>query len=80
MQNFSSQQFTWAAPQPIYQLAGPQQFIYPQGNNFYVPENYAYTPNAFQATMLPQAFQTMAAQDPSWNMDTGASSHLADNT
>ncbi|GKB82307.1 ribonuclease H-like domain-containing protein [Tanacetum coccineum] len=33
-----------------------------------------------QATILPQAFQTMTAQDPSWNMDTGASSHLADNT
>ncbi|GJU76366.1 ribonuclease H-like domain-containing protein [Tanacetum coccineum] len=33
-----------------------------------------------QATILPQAFQTMTAQDPSWNMDTEASSHLADNT
>ncbi|GJU98562.1 ribonuclease H-like domain-containing protein [Tanacetum coccineum] len=36
--------------------------------------------NNFQATMLPQAFHTMTPQDPSWNMDTGASSHLADNT
>ncbi|GJZ36808.1 hypothetical protein Tco_0582999 [Tanacetum coccineum] len=56
--------------------------MYPQGNNFYVPENYVYMPNAFQsqATMLPQAFSTMTPQDPSWNMDTGASSHLADNT
>ncbi|GKA44619.1 hypothetical protein Tco_0737343 [Tanacetum coccineum] len=33
-----------------------------------------------QATILPQAFQTMTAQDPSWNMNTGASSHLTDNT
>ncbi|GKC24496.1 ribonuclease H-like domain-containing protein [Tanacetum coccineum] len=32
-----------------------------------------------QATILPQAFQTMTAQDPSWNIDTRASSHLADN-
>ncbi|GKD09869.1 ribonuclease H-like domain-containing protein [Tanacetum coccineum] len=30
--------------------------------------------------MLPQAFQTITPQDPSWNMDTRASSHLADNT
>ncbi|GJY49746.1 ribonuclease H-like domain-containing protein [Tanacetum coccineum] len=30
--------------------------------------------------MLPQAFQTMTLQQPSWNMDTGASSHLAKNT
>ncbi|GKA91067.1 ribonuclease H-like domain-containing protein [Tanacetum coccineum] len=39
-------------------------------------------PNAFQsqATMLPQAFQTMTPQDPSWNTDTGASSYLTDNT
>ncbi|GJY54750.1 ribonuclease H-like domain-containing protein [Tanacetum coccineum] len=33
-----------------------------------------------QATIFPQAFQTMTAQDPSWNIDTRASSHLADNT
>ncbi|GKE79158.1 hypothetical protein Tco_1545278 [Tanacetum coccineum] len=38
--------------------------------------------NAFQsqATMLPHAFHTMTSQDPVWNMDTGLSSHLADNT
>nr|GEV39324.1 ribonuclease H-like domain-containing protein [Tanacetum cinerariifolium] len=37
-------------------------------------------PNAFQsqATMLPQVFQTSTPQDLSWNMDTGASSYLAD--
>ncbi|GJS94009.1 hypothetical protein Tco_0800977 [Tanacetum coccineum] len=28
----------------------------------------------------PQAFQTMTLQEPNWNMDTGASSHLAENT
>ncbi|GJY08475.1 ribonuclease H-like domain-containing protein, partial [Tanacetum coccineum] len=32
------------------------------------------------ATMLLQAFQTMTLQEPMWNMDTGVSSHLADNT
>ncbi|GKE04193.1 hypothetical protein Tco_1396211 [Tanacetum coccineum] len=31
------------------------------------------------ATILPQAFHTMTPRDPSWNMDTEASSHLADN-
>ncbi|GKD94776.1 ribonuclease H-like domain-containing protein, partial [Tanacetum coccineum] len=33
-----------------------------------------------QATMLPQAFKIITTQDSSWNMDTGASSHLTDNT
>ncbi|GKB88311.1 ribonuclease H-like domain-containing protein [Tanacetum coccineum] len=37
-------------------------------------------PQSSQATMHPEAFHTMTTQDPSWNMDTGASSHLADNT
>ena len=37
---------------------------------------YMYAP-----TMILQAFQLMALPDPAWNtMDTGASSHLADNT
>ncbi|GKD15094.1 ribonuclease H-like domain-containing protein [Tanacetum coccineum] len=33
-----------------------------------------------QVNMLSQAFQTMTYQNPSWNMDTKESSHLADNT
>ncbi|GKG01675.1 hypothetical protein Tco_0306380 [Tanacetum coccineum] len=32
--------------------------------------------NASQATSLPSAFSTMTVQDPTWNMDTGSSSHL----
>ncbi|GKG03565.1 hypothetical protein Tco_0311201, partial [Tanacetum coccineum] len=46
-----------------------------------VPGTYAM-PSSFipQATMLPHAFQTMTLQEPAWNMDTGASSHLAENT
>ncbi|GKA28374.1 ribonuclease H-like domain-containing protein [Tanacetum coccineum] len=66
-----------------FEISGPQAHLTAQqGSPFYVPRNYAYMPNAFQsqATMLPQAFQTMTPQDPSWNMDTGASSHLTDNT
>ncbi|GJS98545.1 ribonuclease H-like domain-containing protein [Tanacetum coccineum] len=47
-----------------------------------IPYGQAYLPwiQQSQATMLPQAFQTMTPQDHSWNMDTGVSSHLADNT
>ncbi|GJT90111.1 retrovirus-related pol polyprotein from transposon TNT 1-94 [Tanacetum coccineum] len=32
------------------------------------------------ALALPYAFHTMTLQNPNWNMDTGASSHLANNT
>ncbi|GKA93333.1 hypothetical protein Tco_0815319 [Tanacetum coccineum] len=69
------------AQQPIYQVTGPLQPMYPHDNNLYVPRNFAYMPNALQsqATMLPQKFQ-MTPQDPSWNMEIGASSYLADNT
>ncbi|GJT12388.1 hypothetical protein Tco_0859430 [Tanacetum coccineum] len=31
---------------------------------------------ASQATTLPSAFSTMPLQDPTWHIDTGASSHL----
>ncbi|GJZ00090.1 hybrid signal transduction histidine kinase M [Tanacetum coccineum] len=31
---------------------------------------------ASQPTSLPSAFSTMSLQDPTWNMDTGATSHL----
>ncbi|GKA39069.1 ribonuclease H-like domain-containing protein [Tanacetum coccineum] len=40
------------------------------------------TPANGQATLLPQAFNTMTLRDPTdanWNMDTGASSHLNSN-
>nr|GEU82762.1 ribonuclease H-like domain-containing protein [Tanacetum cinerariifolium] len=36
------------------------------------PVSYAHAP--------PHAFHSMTLQNPNWNMDTGASSHLADNT
>nr|GEX69091.1 ribonuclease H-like domain-containing protein [Tanacetum cinerariifolium] len=52
------------------------------GGPFYTLGNYAYVPNVFQSqtTMPSQACQTITPQDPSWNMNTGASFHLADNT
>ncbi|GJU23831.1 ribonuclease H-like domain-containing protein [Tanacetum coccineum] len=34
----------------------------------------------YYAPAFPHAFHAMALQNPNWNMDTGASSHLADNT
>nr|GEU97753.1 Toll/interleukin-1 receptor (TIR) domain-containing protein [Tanacetum cinerariifolium] len=54
-----------------------------QGSSLFFPGNFAYTvpsPALSQATMLLQAFQTMTLQEPNRNMDTGASSHLAENT
>ncbi|GJW91787.1 ribonuclease H-like domain-containing protein [Tanacetum coccineum] len=43
--------------------------------------NYGMSPSYLpQATTLPRAFQTMTLQEPNWNIDTGASSYLAENT
>ncbi|GJU29949.1 ribonuclease H-like domain-containing protein [Tanacetum coccineum] len=66
----------FAAQQPMF-------YTEPQPNLYYdVSRCYTYMPNAFQsqATMFPEVYQTMTSLDPSWNMDTGSSSHLADNT
>lgn len=74
----AQQQVQPTMQQPVFST----QFAQPGGVPF-MPGNFAYpVPSVFQsqATMLPQAFQTMTHPDPSWNMDTGASSHLADNT
>ncbi|GJW06194.1 hypothetical protein Tco_1568617 [Tanacetum coccineum] len=64
------------------QYASPQV---QQGINSFGPGSYSYAYSVLnlytlQVSTLPQAFHTMTHQDPSWNMDTGASSHLADNT
>ncbi|GKA27172.1 ribonuclease H-like domain-containing protein, partial [Tanacetum coccineum] len=54
------------------------QLVEPRVNFFYGPGNFAYTvPNSFRSQAT--AFHTMTPRDPSWNMDTGASSHLEDN-
>ncbi|GKD93716.1 hypothetical protein Tco_1373553 [Tanacetum coccineum] len=58
---------------PQVQLAGPM--VVPGPFAYIVPPNIPSP-----ATMFPQAFQTMTLQDFTWNMDTGASSHLADNS
>ncbi|GKD27488.1 Toll/interleukin-1 receptor domain-containing protein [Tanacetum coccineum] len=53
------------------------QFPHPGGMVF---PQYAMSPSHLpQATMLPQAFQTMTLQQPNWNMDTGASSYISEN-
>nr|GEW70358.1 ribonuclease H-like domain-containing protein [Tanacetum cinerariifolium] len=68
-----------APPQPIIQAhyAGVptqnqmvQQLLY----------EYALVPYYGAPTVFPYAFHTMTSQDPVWNMDTGASSHLVDTT
>ncbi|GKE20357.1 ribonuclease H-like domain-containing protein [Tanacetum coccineum] len=78
--------------QPIVPNYFPAQYGYVQAqsipthyNSVPAPVHYYSVPTmmrhpASHAPMLPQAFQTMTPQDPSWNMDTGASSHLTDNT
>ncbi|GJV68262.1 hypothetical protein Tco_1483771 [Tanacetum coccineum] len=58
-----AQQFT---PQMYYRLPHPGQGILGPAPAIY----------ASQATTLPSAFSTMALQDPTWHMDTGASSYL----
>ncbi|GJR93540.1 ribonuclease H-like domain-containing protein [Tanacetum coccineum] len=58
-----AQQFT---PQKHYRLPHPGQGILGPAPAIY----------ASQPTTLPSAFSTMPLQDPTWHMDTGASSHL----
>ncbi|GJV80206.1 ribonuclease H-like domain-containing protein [Tanacetum coccineum] len=64
--------FPMPAQVPLYYTAGPAQSVLVQS-----------TSNLGQATVLPHAFTTGTLQDPSsstWNMDTGASSHLNNST
>ncbi|GJX98714.1 hypothetical protein Tco_0355733 [Tanacetum coccineum] len=58
-----AQQFT---PQMHYRLPHRGQFILGLASAIY----------ASQPTTLPSAFNIMLPQDPTWHMDTGASSHL----
>ncbi|GJV17872.1 hypothetical protein Tco_1363195, partial [Tanacetum coccineum] len=58
-----AQQFT---PQKHYRLPHPGQGIPGPALAIY----------ASQPTTLPSAFSIMPSQDPTWHMDTGASSHL----
>ncbi|GJU23555.1 ribonuclease H-like domain-containing protein [Tanacetum coccineum] len=61
------------SPQLVYSSLYRQQ--YPgQGLLGSAPAPYASRP-----TSLPRAFSTMTLQDPTWNMDTGATSHLNSN-
>ncbi|GJX25511.1 hypothetical protein Tco_0231807 [Tanacetum coccineum] len=80
------QQAQFGSPVPFIQPGPPgstppivaSQFQQPVGMVFL---NYGISPSYLpQATILPQAFQTMTLQEPNWNIDTGASSNLAENT
>ncbi|GKC08891.1 hypothetical protein Tco_1000501, partial [Tanacetum coccineum] len=61
------------------QYAPPQQPAYPTqpaSQGILGPDPALYPS---QPTSLPSAFSTMTPSDPTWNMDTGASSHLNSN-
>ncbi|GJU58200.1 ribonuclease H-like domain-containing protein [Tanacetum coccineum] len=76
-----------AQPQPVIYQA--QKLVYqvqqPDGSNGQTTSNNQGILRAgpalypFQPTSLPSAFSTMSLQDPTWNMDTGATSHLNSN-
>nr|GFC14990.1 hybrid signal transduction histidine kinase M [Tanacetum cinerariifolium] len=56
----------------VHQSAQQAQFLQPQSAH----QSGILGPPPLQATTLPSAFSTMTLQDPTWNMDTGSSSHL----
>ncbi|GJW80376.1 hypothetical protein Tco_0144351 [Tanacetum coccineum] len=60
---------------PQVHIATPPFCQSVQEINVYMLPTYLST----QVNMFPHAFHTMTPQDPAWNMDIGASSHLADN-
>nr|GEX96222.1 hybrid signal transduction histidine kinase M [Tanacetum cinerariifolium] len=63
-------------PHPlVHQPAEQAQFLQPQ--SAHQPGILGQPPS--QATTLPSTFSTMTLQDPTWNMDTGLSSHLNSN-
>ncbi|PWA88754.1 ribonuclease H-like domain-containing protein [Artemisia annua] len=64
--------FQTAAQQPTRAFTPQQQALYARTIQASAPQSTL----PGQETTLPQAFNTMTLQDPNWNMDTGASSHL----
>ncbi|GJU13467.1 ribonuclease H-like domain-containing protein, partial [Tanacetum coccineum] len=63
-------------------LAQAQQPSYSAHNQSTTAGILGPAPNMIPTTetALPSAFSTMTLQDPTWNMDTGASSHLNSNS
>ncbi|GJT68983.1 ribonuclease H-like domain-containing protein [Tanacetum coccineum] len=75
----SAQQEYSFTPSIMWPDSDMQLYYYPQ--TVPLPVYMAQVPTVTaQTATLPQAFHTMTPQDPSWNMDTEASSHLTDNT
>ncbi|GJX38725.1 ribonuclease H-like domain-containing protein [Tanacetum coccineum] len=71
-------------PQPTSSAQQPtayttQQQFYPVQPNRYDILGAAPALYPSHATSLPSAFSTMTLQDPTWNMDTGATSYLTSN-
>ncbi|GKB07298.1 hypothetical protein Tco_0835582 [Tanacetum coccineum] len=71
------QPMVYMAHQPVQAIPG-QNMSQPNnnGNGILGPAPVLY---ASQPTSLPSAFSTMTLQYPTWNMDTGATSHLNSN-
>nr|GEW53267.1 hybrid signal transduction histidine kinase M [Tanacetum cinerariifolium] len=72
---------TSSAHQPVVYMAQRNSHVIPNqpntnGNGILGPSFVFY---ASQPTALPSAFSTMSLQDLTWNMDTGATSHLNSN-
>nr|GEV65099.1 ribonuclease H-like domain-containing protein [Tanacetum cinerariifolium] len=88
------QPYYWStSPSPVIPMvqlpAGPPQPIIqahyagvPAQNQMVQQLPYEYAPVSYYGalTVFPHAFHTMTSQDLIWNMDMGASFHLADNT
>ncbi|GKC17919.1 ribonuclease H-like domain-containing protein [Tanacetum coccineum] len=70
--------FTLSGPTPTY-WTGPVSSAQQPHVHYYGSHAMYHAPVTY-AIALPQAFHTKTHQDSSWNMDTGVSSHLADNT
>ncbi|GJV07782.1 ribonuclease H-like domain-containing protein [Tanacetum coccineum] len=65
----------------MYQAQQQPSYVGQPTSHPYGPGILAATPvlYPYKATSLPTLFSTMTFQDPTWNMDTGATSHLISN-
>nr|GEZ57731.1 ribonuclease H-like domain-containing protein [Tanacetum cinerariifolium] len=91
-----STQFLWSWTSPAPMVVPPVPYVYPlaghdpssipsqvQALPTQQPPMHNYGARALIPTYahaIPHAFRTMTLQNLNWNIDMGASSHLADNT
>ncbi|GKD01861.1 ribonuclease H-like domain-containing protein, partial [Tanacetum coccineum] len=75
--------YCWPTPAaPPHPIAQVHYVGVPTQNQVVQQLSYGSAPVSYYGALIvfPQAFHTVTLNDPRWNMDTGASSHLADNT